>query len=138
MKTISIHPALLKGSKTNTKCIDSFNRSNKSSDKIVVPVSKLKKVFRKYFIFYVVSMIIVVLFTGFCSYNLGKSQVSIISYKSTSTYFVKEGDSLWSIATEISDGETDIKRIVHEIMVMNNMDSATISPSDELLLPVFQ
>lgn len=118
--------------------IDNLSKpKRKSSDRMVISSSKFELFMKRFFVFYAVSIVIVVLLAGICSYNLGKKQVSFLSYKSVTTHTVKGGESLWTIAEEISDGSQDIRRIVYEIQDINNMKSLTIYPYDELIIPVF-
>ncbi|WP_366921790.1 LysM peptidoglycan-binding domain-containing protein [Metallumcola ferriviriculae] len=48
---------------------------------------------------------------------------------------VEEGDSLWSICKELQM-EGDIRRMIYQIKIINNLEQSTIYPGQVLLVPV--
>jgi LysM repeat protein len=52
------------------------------------------------------------------------------------TYTVASGETLWEIAsTLVSPGEST-QSVVNRILQLNHMDSATIHPGDQILVPI--
>jgi LysM repeat protein len=56
-----------------------------------------------------------------------------IKYKKVVVY---PGDTLWSIASEHNENNSDIRKIIHKIRIANNLDSAIIMPGQELVIPL--
>ena len=65
----------------------------------------------------------------------GKSHAKYVPYTSTESYVVEKGDTLWSIAEEISNNKYDIRLVVDEIKAINDCTSS-IKPRDVLRVPV--
>lgn len=57
-------------------------------------------------------------------------------YKETVEVIVKSGDSLWGIASKNNPGEKDIRKLVYEIIEINDLDGGKIYAGQELLIPV--
>lgn len=53
----------------------------------------------------------------------------------TVAYTVTPGDTLWSIATEISEPGGDVRVLIAEIRHLNNQQDSLIHPGDILMLP---
>ncbi|RKD34508.1 LysM peptidoglycan-binding domain-containing protein [Thermohalobacter berrensis] len=49
---------------------------------------------------------------------------------------VKRGDTLWNIAKKNNPNNDDVRKIVHKIMKLNDMESAEIFPGDVLKVPL--
>lgn len=64
------------------------------------------------------------------NYNNGKE--SNVLYLEESIYYVKSGDSLWSIASEITTDEEDIRSNVDKIKRDNNLKTNLLEPGDSL------
>lgn len=79
-------------------------------------------------------LVVVVVIVAICCYNLGKKQVDFLPYSETYEYTVKGGDTLWSIADDISDGY-DLRRVIYEIKKINDLKGDAIYPWDKLVLP---
>ena len=47
---------------------------------------------------------------------------------------VLAGDTLWTIAEDLA-GDSDPRDVVHEIMVLNQLDSAALTPGQEIAIP---
>ena len=67
----------------------------------------------------------------------GKTHTKYVPYTETDTYIVEKGDTLWSIAEEISHNKYDIRLVVDEIKDMNDCTSS-IKPRDILIIPVLE
>lgn len=52
----------------------------------------------------------------------------------TVTYTVTYGDTLWEIAARHS-GETDVRQVIAAIKRANNLQTATVHPGQELVIP---
>lgn len=48
---------------------------------------------------------------------------------------VKNGDTLWSIASDYS-GDTEIRELIYSISVENNIEEASIYPGDVIKIPL--
>ena len=51
-----------------------------------------------------------------------------------SSVVVESGDTLWSIATSVADGE-DIRVVVDRIQALNGLEGAELAPGQVLQLP---
>ena len=51
------------------------------------------------------------------------------------TYVVQQGDTLWAVAQGAYDDDVDIRRAVHEIKRLNDLDGSMLFPGQALLLP---
>jgi hypothetical protein len=54
----------------------------------------------------------------------------------TDTYTVASGETLWEIASALSTPGESTQSVVNDILELNHMDSATIHPGDQILLPI--
>ncbi len=52
------------------------------------------------------------------------------------TYNVREGDTLWSIADEHLSESQDIRVLIHDIKVANNLNGSAIYPNQVLQIPL--
>ncbi|MDO5396813.1 MAG: LysM peptidoglycan-binding domain-containing protein [bacterium] len=55
----------------------------------------------------------------------------------TKTYVVSTGDTLWSIAEYCNTESRDLRRIMDDIMKLNNMNSAKLCIGDKITVPVY-
>jgi hypothetical protein len=67
----------------------------------------------------------------------------VVNAKSTSTavlvpVYVSEGDNLWQLSTEHSDGSMDIRNYIDRVMTINNLSDANIKPGELLMFPQYQ
>jgi len=53
------------------------------------------------------------------------------------TYVVAEGETLWAIAQAITPPSRDVRDTVATVKSMNLLESASISPGDQLLVPIY-
>ncbi len=53
------------------------------------------------------------------------------------TYVVAEGETIWSIAESITPADHDVRDTVDVVMSMNLLDSASIRPGDQLVIPIY-
>ena len=51
-------------------------------------------------------------------------------------YTVEADDTIWSIASNISEGKTDVREIVDRIKSVNAIDDSIIYAGDKLVVPV--
>ena len=52
------------------------------------------------------------------------------------TVTVKPGDTLWSIARGVSNGQSDLRILTHRIKELNSLNSARITPGQSLTVPL--
>jgi LysM repeat protein len=50
-------------------------------------------------------------------------------------YIVKANDTLWSISIQLNDSNKDIRDVIHQIMMLNKLDTTVIHPGQILLIP---
>lgn len=88
---------------------------------------------RKFERFILISMIVII----FLSYGIF-SMISNVSVEgktqSHNSIIVKQGDTLWSIASNI-DSNRDIRAIIHDIHDMNDMSDSILYPGEKLYIP---
>ncbi|MGB3465550.1 MAG: LysM peptidoglycan-binding domain-containing protein [Cyclobacteriaceae bacterium] len=51
-------------------------------------------------------------------------------------YFVEDGDTLWSIASEYNFNNEDVRKVIHRIQKHNGI-SNTIQLDQEIIIPVY-
>ncbi|WP_416197973.1 MAG: LysM domain-containing protein [Sporanaerobacter sp.] len=49
---------------------------------------------------------------------------------------IKKGDTIWNIALENKPNQYDTRKMVYEIMEINNMKKSTIYPGDIIKIPI--
>ncbi len=54
----------------------------------------------------------------------------------TEDYWVKQGETLWSIAQKYTPDGYDIRKMIYEIKQLNEMDTSMIYSGDKILIPV--
>ncbi len=77
------------------------------------------------------------LFIVFSLRILAPREVSGASYSMPKTVVVASGDTVWTIAEKAvgNRGGHDIRRVVHEINRINEIEDAKIFPGQKLLIP---
>jgi len=50
---------------------------------------------------------------------------------------VMKGDTVWQIAKKNNPNNYDIRKVVHEIMKINEMKNANIKPGDTIKIPAY-
>jgi len=93
---------------------------------------KKYKIVNKSRFFILLSLILIVLFASMF--------FIVVNAKSTSTVvlvpvYVSEGDNLWQLSTQHTDGKTDIRNYIDKVMTINNLSNANIKPGDLLMFP---
>lgn len=90
---------------------------------------------RKRFTIFLTTMIIIstMIFTGLCKLNLAYST----SDSNYTEMTILSGDTLWEIAKRNNPYNKDIRIIVHEIMEINNMKSASIKAGSVIKIPTY-
>ena len=83
-------------------------------------------------IFVTISLVIILLFTlyNFTAFSINNEEHQYIEI------LVQNGDTIWDIAQEYYDGTKDIRRIIHNILDINDIEGAMIKPGDRILVPV--
>ena len=61
--------------------------------------------------------------------------VNEIQYDETTEVCVRQGDTLWSIASSVNNNSYDTRKIVNEIKNINDMDNTCIAPGQKLITP---
>jgi len=83
-------------------------------------------------IFVTISLVIILLFTlyNFTAFSINNEEHQYIEI------LVQNGDTIWDIAQEYYDGTKDIRRIIHNILDINDIEGAMIKPGDKILIPI--
>lgn len=77
-------------------------------------------------------LIFILLFKLVLTYQLAKTE-----YK-TYDYTVQSQDTLWTIASKISDEETNIRNTIIDIKEINQMEDAQIYEGQTIKLPIYK
>lgn len=64
----------------------------------------------------------------------------VVNAKSTSTevlvpVYVSDGDSLWKLASQYCDGNSDIRSYINKVITINNLSDSNIKPGELLMFP---
>ena len=78
-----------------------------------------------------VTVIVLVIMSFMVSFAFANQE-----HEETITVVVNSGESLWEIAGENNPGKSDLRKLVYEIMEINNLNDGTIYAGQELLIPV--
>jgi hypothetical protein len=93
-------------------------------------IMKKNKFFRKILILSILCIILIPLTSKALSPN--STNATKLSY---SKITVCSGDTLWTIASQNNSNNDDIREVVYNIKQINKLDSAIITPGQELLIP---
>lgn len=84
----------------------------------------------KRFMFISILLISILVFASMATLNAYSKDIPKFDYID-----VKEGDTLWSIASGYSDNK-EIREVIYEISKINNIQNASIYPDDIILIPI--
>jgi hypothetical protein len=95
---------------------------------------KKYKIVNKYRFFTIVSLVLVMLFVSMF--------FIVVNAKSTSTVvlvpvYVSEGDNLWHLSVQHSDGKIDIRNYIDNVISINNLSDSNIKPGELLMFPQY-
>lgn len=79
-------------------------------------------------------LLVVLAVMSFLSFT-GTLTADAFNEAETTVYIVQSGDTLWDIAKGMQQPNEDIREIVFQISMLNNMDTSDIHPGQELLVP---
>ncbi|NLY78266.1 MAG: LysM peptidoglycan-binding domain-containing protein [Tissierellia bacterium] len=89
-----------------------------------------KRFFTFWFTIWLIAFIIITFF-------INHSKVYSSTYKQNYIEIVvKKGDTLWQIAKEHLPEDYDIRKMIHQIREVNNMEVADIYPGDLVKIPI--
>ena len=93
---------------------------------------KKYKIVNKYRFFTIVCLILVILFASmfFIVVN-AKSTTAVVLVP----VYVSEGDNLWQLSAQYSDGKIDIRNYIDNVMDINNLTDANIKPGEIIMFP---
>ncbi|WP_326909096.1 cell division suppressor protein YneA [Sedimentibacter sp. MB31-C6] len=91
-------------------------------------VNNMKKF--KRFMFITILLISILAFTFIMTLNAYSKDIPQFDYVN-----VKEGDTLWSIASLYTDNR-EIREIIYEISIVNDIHNASIYPGDIIKIPL--
>lgn len=79
-------------------------------------------------------LVVILIFNMLVDKQLAKSN---LNYKE---YTVKSGDTIWSIATKISNEYKNlyIKNIINDIKKLNSLEDVVIYEGEQILIPTYQ
>ena len=95
---------------------------------------KYKIVDKRKFISFLLLVFIVVIFITFIFVKNNKVYSSIYEKKYIKIK-IEEGDTLWNIAIKTMPEEYDVRKMVFEIMELNQMENPYIYPGDLIKVP---
>lgn len=95
---------------------------------------KKYKIVNKFRFFTTISLILLMVFVSMF--------FIVVNAKSTSTevlvpVYVCEGDNLWQLSTQYTDGNMDIRNYIDRVMTINNLTDADIEPGELLMFPKY-
>jgi LysM repeat protein len=67
---------------------------------------------------------------------IGRPAADAVTEPETVSYTVKAGDTVWSIAEKYTPAEDDVRQTVYEICQENDIEDASISAGQKLVIPV--
>ncbi|GAV24779.1 hypothetical protein ciss_07120 [Carboxydothermus islandicus] len=70
-------------------------------------------------------------------YLINSEQI-VIDPANTQEIVVEKGDTLWGIAKELNIPGKDIRVVIEEIRILNNLEDSTIYPGQILKVPIKQ
>lgn len=79
----------------------------------------------------IVFILIILIFNSLTNLNTVYSK----NYDEYYKIRVVPGDTIWSLANKYSKNK-DIRRLVYNIKILNNLDESTIYPGDIILIPI--
>ncbi|MDF2839491.1 MAG: hypothetical protein K0Q99_262 [Clostridia bacterium] len=93
---------------------------------------KKYKIVNKYRFFGAISLIMVILFATMF--------FMVVNAKSTSNValvpvYVGEGDNLWQLSIQHSDGKIDIRDYIANVISINNLSDSNIKPGELIMFP---
>lgn len=93
---------------------------------------KKYKIVNKYRFFTTISLIMVLLFVSmfFIVVNAKSTSIEVLV-----PVYVTAGDSLWNLASQYHDGNSDIRRYINKVMTINNLSDSNIKPGELLMFP---
>jgi len=59
------------------------------------------------------------------------------TYKDFYEIQIKKGDTLWVISKDNNPNNYDVRKVLHEIMELNNMEEGDIYPGDIIKIPSY-
>ena len=89
---------------------------------------------KRFFSFILVSVILLNMLI-FNLYEPKSSRATATDISSPVIVTVKSGDTLWSIANEYSDGEKDVRELIHEIKKHNSLKNSNLIVGQKIEIP---
>ncbi|MGM0395553.1 MAG: cell division suppressor protein YneA [Bacillota bacterium] len=89
---------------------------------------------RRFFLFitFVVTIIVLVMFSVMSM----TGAYSMTSVENFEEYWIKQGDTLWDIASRFAPEGYDTRKFIYDIKEHNEMDTSMIFQGDKLLIPM--
>ena len=82
-------------------------------------------------------VVLVILFvTTFANVALGLSTANSATYVDYTEVKVMSGDTLWTIAETYMDDDSDIRKSVHELCKINDINASQLQAGMTLLVPI--
>ena len=82
-------------------------------------------------------VVLAILFiTTFANIALGLNTASSATYVDYTEVKVMSGDTLWTIAQTYMDDDSDIRKSVHELCMINDINASQLQAGMTLLVPI--
>jgi uncharacterized membrane protein YvbJ len=86
--------------------------------------------------FVIASVITLILLSIIMSYITGTLTSNAESETEIIKITIREGDTLWKIASQYNYYDEDIRAVVHRIKAYNQLESANIYPQQVVMIPI--
>lgn len=68
---------------------------------------------------------------------LGDNQAESLTKPVYSEIVIQRGDTLWDLAHEFGPADKDVREVVHEICIVNDISADSIYPGQTILIPAY-
>lgn len=88
----------------------------------------------RFTMFLTVAILIIISITGTA---IGANNAESLTKPVYSEIIIQSGDTLWNLAQEFGPDGKDIREVVHEICIINDISAGSIYPGQIILIPAY-